>query len=372
MVTEPRPHNVHDHFVHYIYCRPEAVAIMLRRALPVDLCACLDLEALVLACPVYTDPFLRGRISDLGFSTRLIDGGASTPAHISIEHQSNPDALHPVRRVVYGSDFWTREARARPRLVPPFTIIIPVTFLQHPARHTPTQLSSVLGVPPALRDIVGTPFEARIYTTDFSGSVLDDPVAPWHFRVLVEAACAVLHGYHNEATLTEQRLAELATCFDVILEHFGPGDIQAFWTYITAVFENGEQLCAALMQLTHPSTREAYMTVQERWLAEGRKQGLDQGRRQGLDQGRKQGLDQGRRQGLDQGRRQGLDQGRKQGRTRGKAEAVLDVLALRKLPVPARVRRQVLATRDEPTLVGWLARALTVASAEELVATTKA
>jgi len=44
------------------------------------------------------------------------------------------------------------------------------------------------------------------------------------------------------------------------------------------------------------------------------------------------------------------------------------VLALRKLPVPAQVRQKVLATRDEPTILGWLARALTVASAEELVA----
>jgi len=337
MATDPpRPHNVHDHFVCYIFCRPSAAAVMLRRALPAELLAHLDLEALTLASPVYTDPLLRGRVSDLGFSTRLVDGDTSVPAHISIEHQSNPDALHPYRRVVYGSNFWGREIRARPHDVPPLTVIIPVVFLQHPARNTPIQLSSLIDVPPRLRDVVGSPFEARIFATDFSGSVLDDPVAPLHVRALVALACAVLHGYHNEATLTDERLAELAPLFDIVLEHYGPDDILAFWTYITAVFENGVEMCATLMRSVSQPTRDAYMTVQERWLEQGR------------DQGHKQGLEQGR--------------------TLGKAEAVLDVLELRQLPVPAPIREQVLSTRDEQRLRGWLARVFTVGSAEELVA----
>jgi hypothetical protein len=337
MATDsPRPHNVHDHFVCYIFCRPWAAAIMLRRALPADLLVHLDLEALALASPVYTDPYLRGRASDLGFSTRLVHGDTSVPAHISVEHQSNPDALHPLRRVVYGTDVWGRELRSRPHDVPPLTVIIPVVFLQYPARNTPIQLSSILDVPPALRDVVGNPFDARIFATDFSGSVLDDPVAPLHFRALVELACAFLHAYHNEHTLTDARLAELGPLFDIVLKHFGPDDILAFWTYITAVFEDGVQMCAKLMQSVSQPTREAYMTVQERWLAEGREQGLEQGL--------------------------------EQGRTLGKAEALLDVLELRQLPIPAPVREQVLATRDEHRLRSWLARVLTVASAEELVA----
>lgn len=329
MATEPpRPHNVHDHFVCYIFCRAMAAAIMLRQTLPADLLDHLDLDVLALASPVYTDPQLRGRASDLGFSTRLVDGDVTVPAHISIEHQSNPDALHPWRRVVYGGDFWGREIRARPHEVPPLTVIIPVLFRQHPARHTPTQLSSILDVPPSLRDVVGNPFEVRLFVGDFSRSVLDDPVAPLHFRALVELACAFLNAYKNESTLTDARLAELAPLFDIVLEHFGPDDIRAFWTYITAVFDNGEQMCAKLMQLVSQPTKDAYMTVQKQWLAKGLEQG----------------------------------------RTIGKAEAVLHVLELRSLPIPAPVREQVLSTRDEHRLRGWLARALTVGSAEELVA----
>lgn len=122
-----------------------------------------------------------------------------------------------------------------------------------------------------------------------------------------------------------------------MLDHFGPDDIKAFWVHITSVFENGVQMGAKLMQSVNQPTREAYMTVREQLLAEGREQGL----------------------------RQGLEQGR----VIGRAEAVLDVLEQRQLDIPARVREQVLATRDEHRLRGWLTRVLTVASAEELLAT---
>ncbi len=321
---------------------------MLRRALPAALVAHLDLDALALASPVYTDPHLRARISDLGFSTRLVDGSTSVPVHVSIEHQSTFDRLHPLRRVVYGAGFWGREARARPSDVPPLTIVLPVVLLQHPARNTPTQLSSILDLPPSLRDVVGDPFAARVFATDFSGSVLDDPVEPLHVRALVELACAFLHAYDNEHTLTEARLVALAPLLEIVLRCYGPDDILAIWTYITAAFEDGAAICATLMRHVDHATKEAYMTVQQQW--------LDLGRREGIDLGRREGIDLGRREGIDLGRRE------------GKAEAVLDVLELRRLPVPARVREQVLSTHDERRLRRWLARALTVASAEELVA----
>jgi hypothetical protein len=166
---------------------------------------------------------------------------------------------------------------------------------------------------------------------DFSGSVLDDPVAPLHFRALVELACAFLHAYKNESTLTDERLATLAPLFDIVMQHFGADDIIAFWTYITAVFENGAQMCATLMQSVAQPTREVYMTLQQQWLADGRKEG------------------------------------RTEGRTEGRAEALLEVLESRNLVVPAPVRERVLSTRDEQQLRRWLARASTVASAEELL-----
>ena len=69
---------------------------------------------------------------------------------------------------------------------------------------------------------------------------------------------------------------------------------------------------------------------------------------------------------LARGRKKGLAEGTKKGLAKGLATAVLDLLELRAVPVPPRVRRRVLATRNEPLLRRWHARALTVPSAEAL------
>ena len=63
---------------------------------------------------------------------------------------------------------------------------------------------------------------------------------------------------------------------------------------------------------------------------------------------------------------QGQRIGKKVGKRLGKAEAVLDVLAHREVPVSAAVRKRVLAVRDELELQRWLERALTVTAAEAL------
>ena len=61
-----------------------------------------------------------------------------------------------------------------------------------------------------------------------------------------------------------------------------------------------------------------------------------------------------------------FDDGEKKGRAVGQARALLRVLEHRSVIVPEPVRERVLATLDEPQLERWLARALTVTSAEEI------
>lgn len=84
------------------------------------------------------------------------------------------------------------------------------------------------------------------------------------------------------------------------------------------------------------------MTLKDKWIAEGHKSGLAEGRTL-------------------------KDNWIAEGRATGKAETLLEVLELRDLVVPVPVRERVLSTRDEQQLRRWLARAFTVASAEELV-----
>ena len=61
-------------------------------------------------------------------------------------------------------------------------------------------------------------------------------------------------------------------------------------------------------------------------------------------------------------------EGEERGKAKGRAEAILDFLTGRGLVVADPVREQIQARRDQATLRSWGIRAVTVASAEELLA----
>ena len=178
---------------------------------------------------------------------------------------------------------------------------------------------------------------------DLSGSVLDQPNVDPATLALVELTRAFLYAYENPSSLTAARLATLATQLDILLardspdpdsQSTGEDDVRALWKYSTEVFEESSPLRTLLLEAVSQPVREVYMTIKESLLAEGKKKGLAEGRKQGL--------------------------------AKGLATAVLDLLELRAVPIPSQARKRVLATRDEPLLRRWHARALTVASVEAL------
>jgi hypothetical protein len=118
-------------------------------------------------------------------------------------------------------------------------------------------------------------------------------------------------------------MATLAPLFDVLLDQPEPlasRDIEALLTYVVRVFEPGSPARVLVESAIRNKrrAREMYITIADSWIAEGR------------------------------------------------ARSVLEVLELRKLSVPTDVRERVLAMHEEPQLQRWLARALTVSSADEI------
>jgi len=206
-------------------------------------------------------------------------------------------------------------------------------------------------MPLELRRLLGTPVELSMLVDDLSGSVLDDPIADPATLALVELTRAFLYAYENPSSLTKERLATLATQLNILLAHNSPDpdvqttgmdDVRALWKYVIEVFEEDSPLRTLLLKATSRRVRKVYMTIEEALLAKGEKKGIAKGQKQGIARGQKQGI------------------------AKGLATAVLQLLELRAVPVPPRVRKRVLATRDEPLLRRWHARALTVLSAEAL------
>jgi hypothetical protein len=370
--------NPHDHLFRYVFRRPKAIAMVLRRALPKALLQVLDLGSLRYVPSVYINPRLRRREPDLCFTVDALDEGRRVTIYLVIEHQSRRDGRLPWRSLVYMGETWGRYIQDHPQRRGRIPFMVAVLLTQHPARTTPTRLSSILDVSPRLRQVLGTPVELVLHAADFSGSVLRDRKAPAAIRALVELTRAFLHAYENPGSLTPARLAELAPLVDVLLKRDRPDDVEALWVYAISVFDPDSPLHEMITTAISKPAREMYMTLKNELLARGRKEGEAHGRKVGEARGRKVGEARGRKVGEARGRKVGEARGRKVGEARGrkvgeargraigKAQALLEVLAQRRIPVSAVVRKRILATYDELALQRWIERAIVVTRAAEL------
>jgi predicted transposase YdaD len=340
MAASPRPRHAHDRLTKRVFGRKRAFAVELRRVLPPALLARLDLRTLRKHATERTDERLRGRISDLCYTADLLDDERRRPAFFPLEHCSTPAHLFPLRVITCATELWHEHVADHPetKVLP---LVVPILLTQPPARNTPIQLSTILDVPRELLERVASPIEVRVYADDLSGTVLDDPEADRATLAMVELTRALMHAHGNPASLTAERLAELAPLFDVLLDQREPlatNDVRALLTYVLTVFDEGSPVRALVQNALHGRPREMFVSIADSLVAQGRKAGLSEGRKAGLSEGRKAGLSE------------------------GLARSVLRVLEHRFCSVPAAARRRVSSCRDVQQLQRWLDRALAASS----------
>ena len=220
-------------------------------------------------------------------------------------------------------------------------LIVPIVFTQPAARNTPTLLSEILDVPPHLRAVFPSPIEVKVLVDDLSGSVLDDPEADPVTLAFVELARAFLYAHGNPASLTKERLAELAPLFDVVLgqkEPLATNDVRALLTYVLSVFAEGSPVRGLVQRAIRGRPREMFESIADSLVAKGRKAGLSECRKAGLSEGRQAGL----------------------------ARAVLRLLEHRFSSVPRAVRKRVSSSLDEQELLTWFDRAVAASSVEDI------
>lgn len=335
MAAPRRPRDAHDRMVKRTFSRKVAFAIELRRVLPAELLAHVDLETLARYATERTDERLRGRISDLCFTADLVDDERRTPAFFPLEHHSIFTPLLPLRVIACATELWHEYLADHPGATS-LPLVAPILFTQPPARNTPIQLSAILDVPPLVRERVPGPIEIRAYADDLSGSVLADPYGDPATLAFVELTRALLYAHQNPASLTKARLATLAPLFDVVLDQPEPlatRDMHALLTYVHA-FEEGSPIHGLIARALRGRSREMFTSIADALVAKGEKRGEQRGRRAGL--------------------------------TEGLAQAVLGVLQRRSFRVPASVRRRVSSSGDERQLRRWLARAVTAESIDDV------
>lgn len=328
------PHDAHDRLFKYFFCSPEAMAVLLRRMLPAELLAHLDSGSLRPAPTERTSPRLEGHAGDLHFTVDYVEDGVGSELHLAVEHRSTPDPGAPLRFIVRACDIWHDHLKANSNAcaTASLPVVLPLLFTQQPARTTPTRLSMILNVPSSVREILRVTVEVLVLADDFSGSVLDDPVASSVVLARVELARAFLHAYKNPGSLTEARMKTLAPLFDVLLDQDEPlasNDISALLTYVVHVFDEASPVRKALEHAIRNKrrVREMFTSIAESWFRDGER--------------------------------------------RGQARAVLGILEHRNVTVPEPVRERVLASRDEPELQQWFQRAFSVTTASDLFDSTE-
>jgi hypothetical protein len=330
------PRTRHDAFVRHVFGRPKAAAIEFRHVLPPELVAELDLDTLAASSSAYRRPSRTPLDSDLVFTVRLRGPEGAEPCSIDmmLDHQSNPDELYPWRSHVYVGELWGRHVAAQARRPRQLRFVVPVLMVQYPARDTPTRLSDILRLPDHVRGIFGSPFETKLYVDDLSGSVLDDPVADPGHLALVEIARTLLYAYKNPDAIHDPRVPTLGPLFDIVLDCFGPGEIEEIMSYAVNVLGEGSPIFAMLTRTLSKGVAEMFVTIADKWRAEGHAAGHAAGHAEG--------------------------------RTIATAQALLRVLDHRTGPVPSFVRERVLATADEQLLERWFDRALSALSVEQV------
>src|SRR5262249_23754255 len=97
-------------------------------------------------------------------------------------------------------------------------------------------------------------------------------------------------------------------------------------------------------------------------LAEGEAIGLAKGHKTGLAEG----LVEGHKAGLAEGHKSGLAEGEPKGHKAGKMAALLAILAARGFSVTEEARARIEACKDEAILDGWIARATTASSIDDV------
>ena len=324
-MTDVKAPFPHDHFVKWVFTRPEAAAVELRQVLPPEVSARLDWPTLHVRPGSYIDPKLTARHSDILYAVRLRDDQPREALiYVLLEHQSSADRLMAWRLLRYVVRVWDGYVRDQTGPVVTLPLIIPIVLYQGPDGWTePTRFSDLLDIPDDLRSAVGSPVELHFSVDELTDSVLADEHARDGVLALVEVARTLLRLAVNRDEITRERVAPLAPLFETVMTALGIDDVQALWTYVISAFEPDSPLRGILVDAASQELQSMYATIYDEAIGKGR------------------------------------IEGERKGKLEGERQMLLRLVDKRGLALTETQRERLLACTDEAQLQAWFDRALT-------------
>ncbi|MCR1786501.1 Rpn family recombination-promoting nuclease/putative transposase [Nocardioides carbamazepini] len=311
----------HDSLFRLVFDNAVNAASELRSLLAPAVLDRMDLDGLERVPGSFVDDDLRQRHADVLFRVPL--DGREAYLYVLVEHQSAPDRLMALRMAAYQVRIWERHVKAHPGsgLLP---LIVPVVVHSGRRRwNAATDLGELIDRSSASDGSADGLVPSWRYLLDDLAMVDDQALRQ---RPLTDQARLAFVAFRLPAS--EDAVARLAGWREDVRraldEPGGRGFLHAWFTYVWATTDHPLESIVGFAETVGQQAMEVAMSTAD--VLEAR------------------------------------------GEARGKVGAVLSVLAARGIEVPDDVREQIASATDLDLLDTWLRRAVTAASAGEVVA----
>jgi predicted transposase YdaD len=319
------PTSPHDAYFRKIMSHAPDAAKEIQSALTEPVAALIDWPHLQLQPVSFVTEELHSRHADLLYKTRLLDG-EDVLIYILVEHQSRSDRFMAFRMLEYLVEIWRRHLgpdRDKHQSLP---LVIPLVVHCNPRGwrwSAPTELSELIQVPAAMREALGAHLPRWRFYLDDLNAIDTAALCARDLTPDVRVMLVLLKHASKNPHLIEVLTAHLPDLRTIVEGPDGQMRLTSIVTYLMTVNigELTETDLEPVIGQLGPPAKEVVMTIAERLQARGKAE--------------------------------------------GRAETLLEQLAVKFGPLPARVTAIVQAA-DLPQLREWTTRVLGANNLDDL------
>jgi predicted transposase/invertase (TIGR01784 family) len=270
-------HRAHDRFFRSFFSEPRHLQFLIRKALPAEVTAALDLNSLTLEPGTWIDRNNREHLSDLAASVDIV-GHCSGKVYILVEHKSYRDPAAVLQLLRYMVQMWSAEMKSGGKI--PLTPVIPVLLYHGPAGGVVESFSDLFP-----REL---PEALKRYQVTFGAEIFDLPTTRVETLWGNPASRAALWLMRTIRRGAVEAFTELQAVLEGAEDRLSNEEYEALSMYLYETGElSAEELIGKIELLVHQGRiREGLLTTAEQLRKKGFEEGEELGIRKGEEAGR--------------------------------------------------------------------------------------